>query len=745
MLDKWFLEDLKECFSESNRVVIVDENEEYSWLVNKVKEELPAKIFTVDDQLDDLEVKYRIEAEYDDQPTLIYSKVDPYKERNARPYMIQEYIATGISFQEKLSRYIKEKTKLDLKPEDLVLAGELSTWPQNKNQKYWDNLRIEGEKAIFGDFDFLVLGFLNDPDGYYNALNEYGQESLYQLFAQLIGEGNILRDTPPETVAQWISKKIFDDLINENNETRSIYKKWIDSKTYRGSLEKRLREYEVPKGIDPWKVSPSHPFRAVDEQWLTEIVDKILDNRNISEEKKELIKSRSEEKEGCLLASAQYWAAVSELLSFEGTPDYRLESIESFINAYTQELYKLDQALRHIQTLFLNKENALKAFQSLYQEKMKPYLNKWRDLFKDYEPDQNNYILEGILKKSSGEIAIIVGDAIRLEVAEEIRNKLSDNDYELNLNIVKGDYPSTTKNNMSSLFGSIITDDKKKREETLQKNSEGRLDFDSLDRVSGKVVPGTSLILYSSDVDDLSEKGQEKALKYYDQFVEEVAQKIEQLMDMGYSEVHLVTDHGFLFNFNVPEAEKIAVDAFRDKKPRERYLLSNDDIEVDGFIKIEKSYEGYNYIYFPLGLNPLRTRGKYGFAHGGISPQELLLPHLTVNKRVESRLKVWIKNKKSLEDISSDNIDVVIESQKERTLFQQERRIVVRVISEDDIIFSTEKLMKANEKYPFSCGVGSHVKEYKVQVLDATTKQIIDEVKGRREELRRGLNGFDND
>ncbi len=240
--------------------------------------------------------------------------------------------------------------------------------------------------------------------------------------------------------------------------------------------------------------------------------------------------------------------------------------------------------------------------------------------------NQSGYLYREILSDNEKK-AIIVGDAISYEVSQEILNKFDSSDFIKTSKIVSGNYPTTTANNMSSLFGSPYFTSRNKREEYLNNKLDSNLQIFNLDELEKDNIDSSKpLIAYGQDIDSLSEQGHEAALKYYPTFIDSVADKIKELLDAGYVEVHLVTDHGFVCNFNIDEADKYS-SPVEDGKVKDRYILSNTKLDdLDNFVVQEKSLDGYDYIYYPKGIDPVKSARQYGFAHGGITPQEILLP-----------------------------------------------------------------------------------------------------------------------
>lgn len=745
MLDKWFLKELEDLFTKTDRVVLIDQNQAYDWLLDRINSELDAKVFKVIDYIDDFEVKYNVEKEYRDQNVLIHSYFDPAKIED-RYYMIQEYASVGEKFKQQLSRYISQCSGLQdsdvkLSPEELVLAGKMSCQRENNNQEYWNRIKFNGKQAILGEFNRMVLRFLSEPEQTINQLSQTGKKLFYQLISQYI---EFTPDNkPPTTVANELSQAIFDNIIFANSDTKEIYRTWVDSHSYRDSLLEYLEDYELPADFDIWQVDTNHPFQELDKKWLEKISERAFVDEEIPDKMIDTIKSRVRAKEGLEITGNYYWKAILELLTFNAKPAHKIEDLIDFIELYKHKLYRLDQAQRDIYEHFLDQKRIRQGFKAIYTMQIKPYLDRWFELFNNYRENQTDYLNQEIFSKAQNNVAVIIGDAIRFEVAQEIAETLDNDDYEITNSIFKGNYPSTTMNNMSSLFGSIITNSRKKREDSLAEELDTELTVAELDQLDVENIDANQpTIIYSSDIDKLSEEGNEAALKYYQTFVDSVIDKIEALLEAGFAEVHLVTDHGFVYNFDIEEADKFIAPV--DGKKRDRFILANQEVEVDNFIKVKKDYEGYNYIYFPKGINPIKSRGKYGFAHEGITPQEVLLPHLKVTKKSESSLEVKIANKDQLAEINSNNLNLKIEAEEGLDLFNQVREVIVQVLDNtENKLFSQKLEISPGERRSFNLSIDSN--KFTILVLDAVTKQRLDVLKGEKVNLRSGLDGFDLD
>lgn len=745
MLIKWFKEDLNSLYKESDKVVLVDPGQDYDFLVESIEIEPDIKVFKVDDYLSDLEVKYLIEKKYSNSKVLIHTYLKTYNSDN-RQYMIQEYVATGSEFSRPLNRYILDKSGLKdsdvrLSEEELILAGKMSLKSENNNHEFWQNIRVQGREAILGEFDEIALRFLAEPDNYVNSLPQGGRKHLYNLIGEYL-DFTPEEDTDPTVVASEFANKVFYNIITGNKSTDKIYKNWIDSHKYRDKLKNYLSEFELPSSLDIWKVNPDHPFTEIDNLWLEELSELVLNNKDIPSYITNAIKNRKNRKEGIEITNNYYWIPIYQLLTFDAKPQHKIGDITDFIDFYKNTLYKMDQAFRYINQYLLNKDKSRKAFSALYKEKMKPYLDRWFELFGNYRENQSDYLYREIFSKDERK-AIIIGDAISYEVSQEIVDKFNNyKKFNITNKIINGDFPTTTVNNMSSLFGSPYYDSRSKRESYLEDKLENELQVFVLDNINiENINPSKPAIIYGQDIDALSEKGHETALKYYNTFINTIVDKIKELLDTGYVEVHLVTDHGFVCNFDIDEADKYSAPV-SDGKVRDRYILSNQHKDDENSFVVKETKNGeYNYIYYPKGIDPVKSKQQYGFAHGGVTPQEILLPHLILKKESSSRLNVKITNKEQLKNIGANSFSIKIKAEENADLFKTPRDIIVKVEDGERTPFKQELTINPSQEKKIDLTL--NLNRYNILVQDAVSKEVIDSVKGKKENLRGGLDGFD--
>jgi hypothetical protein len=359
-------------------------------------------------------------------------------------------------------------------------------------------------------------------------------------------------------------------------------------------------------------------------------------------------------------------------------------------------------------------------------------LDKWFQFFDDYQEQQTG-ILQKLLDANNSKTAVIVGDGVAYEIASQVASKVN-RDFKCSQNVLLADIPSETENNMSRIYmaNGVTERVQSNREKYLQQqNPNTSIDFIRLDEVNDDARPSQYLICTYKDIDDMGEKLQHKALKYFPETINFFAEKITQLLKSGYNNVYLITDHGFVLTGLLNESDKIAVTYNGNGARAERYIRTSDKQNelVDYLIEVKRSYEDFNYLYFAKNMNPFKTAGVYGFSHGGLAPQELITPyfHWQRAEDLTPQIEVVIQNKADLLSVTGELFQIKLQANPHKTdLFSISRKVYLiffsngSQISKSDVFFikQAETLIK---EYTFE----GH-SELEVHLLDAQSKEQLD-------------------
>ena len=86
MLDKWFIEEIKNKLKQANRLVIIDEQQKADFLFDCLKKVKIDNIFTVSTEIEELKTKYDIEKKYLDEKVLVITYIPLEKLKFLREY-----------------------------------------------------------------------------------------------------------------------------------------------------------------------------------------------------------------------------------------------------------------------------------------------------------------------------------------------------------------------------------------------------------------------------------------------------------------------------------------------------------------------------------------------------------------------------------------------------------------------------------------------------------------------------------
>jgi hypothetical protein len=737
MIDTWFKKDLEKIYKNHQIAVFIDESKEARFLLHEVK---GVTIYQTYDDLEELKVKYEIEKQAEkNSRTLIYTT----KTRSSLKF-IREYCETNGCVEIKyLDHYIKKKVNenlnlnLNIPKEELISAAKVSV---GKDKTYWMDLSHKGSSEIF-DLEKELLPFLDNPKIYLIKYDISTQEIFYKKVNELIGQPFVSK--PPKTLAKEVVYFLLDGLKdnNPNPTLLDVYYNWLDSVSCKASFHSYLKNYPTPNKSDIYDIHPSHPFKKIDELWLADIGQNITDKSNIQNLLPKINQRNSNKAARSI--GITFWSHINVLVEFDEKNISQLSSFQECVDFYTNHFYKLDAGIRKLYAEFLTQKELIEPIQEYYKSLSTLFLDKWFKHIEDYKSNQKGKIAE-ILNKNTTKTAIIVGDGVSLEFSKDIISRITNRDYKLTEEYLFAGWPSETMHNMSKLYvdSGEVFQKKEDREKYLQNsNSEKEIEFIDLENVNELTDKSHYLICSYKDPDKLGETYQQKALRYFDQVAQTYADKIQQLLQNGYKQVYLVTDHGYTLTGILENSDKIEVNFKGKTYKSERFIQAElkQSIDPDLLVEKESKQDEFEYCYFAKRLGPFKTPGVYGFSHGGLSPQETIVPYLkwTNEDDSEELLQVSIVNKKELSEVTGDIFAIRLNgSSSADSLFATGRKIILlffadgKKYNESDIITLT-KDVEIKKDYQF--GKHDHIE---VKVLDAVSKEQLDRVSIKQSSAR---------
>jgi hypothetical protein len=727
MIDNWFKKDIEKILASHPIAVFIDESKEASFLMDDIKNDV--QVFRTSNEIEELKVKYEIEKTiHNGSQFLIYTNTP----KEALKF-IREYCETNGSVEIKyLEHYIKKKVSqhlnlnINLPKEELISAAKVSV---GKTQTYWMDLSHKGASEIF-DLEKELLPFLDNPKAFVKNFDKGTQVIFYKKVSELIGQTYIKK--PAQTLASEVTNELLDGLWNNNINPilLNIYKAWLDSLSYQKSFFKYLGKYKSDKKTNIFDIHPSHPFKKVDDLWLKDIGKHINDSKYMAAIIPK-INQRSADKSAIRL-EITFWREVKTLLEFDAKNINQIGSFQEAVDFYIKHFYKVDKAIRKLYSEFLGDKEIIEPIQEYYKDLASRYLDKWFRYIDSYSSNQTGKIQE-ILDKHKSKTAIVVGDGVSWEFAQDIIGSFEKSDYEFTENYLLAGLPSETEHNMSQLYvasGKVLKNKKDREKYLVKTNADKEIAFIDLEKVNETTDTANYLICSYKDPDKLGENHQQNALKYFDIVANTYAQKIKQLLQNGYNQVYLVTDHGFTLTGVLENSDKIDVTFSDPVKKSERYIRSKTQQSFDKsyLIEIPKKYNEFEYCYFSKRLGPFKTPGVYGFSHGGMSPQETLIPFFKwTNNNNDDLLEVVITNKDDLKEVLGNLYSVKLKGVSESEgLFTLERKVILlffangKEINKSDII-TIAKGEEIKKEYQFDDN-----RNIEIKVLDINTKEQLD-------------------
>lgn len=732
MIEKWLRNEIDKKICNSNRIVILDQSSRWKFLVDAACTDIC--LYSTKDysskwqrKQDELFLRHEIEKNHKNDQVVIYVS----RELAADSFLI-EYAKTGGCIElatEWVRDVLLKETSLQvsLTDDELYTACQLGIF---KDINWWKKVvqKIEGLLSIEND----ILDFFDNPNGFLESKTPAVKNLYIQEFCKLLQQP--VQDKPADTFASEIARHIFTGILEGNISEKEyvIYCKWIDSRNHESSFKKYLGEYQLPSTIDIDKVKDNHCFEVVDKKYLTKLVENI---NNASEVKNILdkIKKRLKFKKSNPYI-AKWWQDIADIMDF--TVVCNDASIDGISRYYTVEFSKTDRSMRRILTYLKADINIVKPIQEYYERINQDLLKSWFAHYGEYQESQKGYLVN-LIKNTSKKIAIIVGDGVRYEVADSVASRVA-SDISVDKKFMYAGLPSETEHNMSALYttdGEIIAE-KKEREKKLSDETGKDITYMQLDEVNG-TTDGEILVLTYKDIDDAGEKMQQGMLRLVDEFEDILVEKIQLLLHLGYKEVHLVTDHGFVLTGILEESDKIPTDDISGgKKVSERYIRSVDEQSGSKYISIEEHYENYNYVNFAKSSRPFVSTGKYGYSHGGFTPQEVVIPNFVFTYNKQNQMDVDITNKKDLIDIAGNILTVKFSSGEAKDVLSYQRKVRVLLYVGDKIVDKSSIISispGSQEKVELSLDSAT---EGVVVIIDEDTKDQLDKAKVTKSQMR---------
>lgn len=717
MIGIWFREDIERILAEHRYVVVTDANSEGCFLLKYLPEEI--KQLPISNEYSEIEAKYLAESEYADNPILFYAK-----KKATQLTFLQEYVQTGgLLVLDDMEVYIKQKLfdatgkNTHLTKDQLLLAAKLS---EGKNKNWWQSV-ADGITEPLRLEDWL-LDFLHAPAATQGKMDETVWNVFRSEVYRLIDKPQT--EQPAEAMTQEVVNTILQSLADNTIEglLLEVYYQWADSTEKIDTLRKYADNYVLPADINPLKAHPNHPFAALDRQ-LMKMLSSAMKLHQDTKELTKFIKQRTQDRKARAF-KPQWLQSVLLLCTFKVEGLGQVTTYQDMGTYYRLHFASLDTAMRRIYTAWLNEPTTLRPLQEHYTILNNELLTYWYGINDKYIATQKDIVVNAL--SGDKRTAVIVCDGLRLEIAEAVVNDITDKNVKIDRNTALSVLPSVTENGMSALFGCGEPTMNAQSRFNILKSAYDDVVIMPLNMLNDGVT-ANRLVLNYGDIDEVGEKKQLGALKDITNYEPELREKIAHLFRLGYNKIVLTTDHGFVLTGLLDEADKEPRPEGNIQKIEERFVLTEEPLNTSNLIERTGRYFNSNYQYYAKTDKPFKTTGRYGYSHGGFTPQECIIPAYELN--IESNdmaLRVMIFNKKELKAVTGNYFTVKLLAEGcELDLFRNERKVKL-------LLFAGNKMVSGNQIFSMKPGETIHAEFEmtqgiaKVVLVDKETSVQID-------------------
>lgn len=379
--------------------------------------------------------------------------------------------------------------------------------------------------------------------------------------------------------------------------------------------------------------------------------------------------------------------AASELLSTLATATFEVTSFDAGLQRYQREWFRIDQLYRHFQLAVRTTDHA-DVVEALREEVENYYVNKflfplgtaWQRHVDAVDTWQSEVLrpqwsfyqdqVEPLVRKGTKKAVVIISDALRYEVAEELSTRIRQEDrFDAALDAVLGLLPSYTQLGMAALLphttlahsreGDPVLVDGQRSDGTENRNK-------ILEPVDGFAIPAEAVMgmtnqelkqlytghrvfyVYHNGIDAVGDKAasERSVFEAAERTLDALVKLVKKLTSANATNIFITADHGFLY-----QDSPLADTGYLSTKPQgddlavvnRRYVLGRGLKDDPAFKLFEPEQVGLASdleVQVPKSIHRLRLPGAGSrYVHGGAALQEIVVPMLAINKKRKSDIR----------------------------------------------------------------------------------------------------------
>ena len=545
--------------------------------------------------------------------------------------------------------------------EDDILKELIKCYYKSPN-KYEDVFKFGREEFVLGLFNKEFMAEVKSHD----ELPELFEKLIYTYFMTTIKEvpqgahGKFLLTQRMTNVHVFVDNIMHDDNIKEYFEKIAC------------EVEEKLGVDETLSNMGIENYITSDAFEIIDRQIVKYIANKLINGgldynvyREYIDERRTKYWFKKFENEYELLNNA-----INLLEKISSVKDsIKVKDISEFAEDYANNFSDIDAFYRKVYFYFDNikdkdifiplRDNIENVYLNVYIEELS---GKWATVIESTDRYDVSSIVsqrdfyKNYIKPQKNRVVVIVSDAFRYECAKELYGRLvhTEKENECELSYMQGLVPSYTKLGMASLLPNtklervkdsddILVDGKnasstKARMEILQSANEDSIAITYSDLYEKtkiewqNIFKGKQVIyIYHNTIDKAGESSESNVFDACNKAIDDLELLINDL-DKTFSGIlaFITADHGFFYRRSKIETYE-KVDKNKDAtNSKTRWYYSDNKSNKEGELSVSLDYlfgENSGYVNIPKGNSIFKRQGTgVNFVHGGILPQEVIIP-----------------------------------------------------------------------------------------------------------------------
>ena len=468
-------------------------------------------------------------------------------------------------------------------------------------------------------------------------------------------------------------------------ECLSFLKEWMRNATYKDDFKRLSEKVEKKYDLSSWAASQKTLFDCESSLIVERNLEKSMLSRiNASGTFKELRNLITSESDVVSRMSSHFWSNEGEIVIWKtldlagkvitaidraSSEMEKANSASEMVERYRDNWSKIDNDYRtfrlkadandKLQTLSRCVRTIYRDYQNQLNEKFLNQISRQRDLSIEGLPCQTEFWER--VASSKKKRAVILVDALRFELGQDLAIRLGQSmrDVEISCEPLIASLPTLTPIGMSFLIpargikvnvadGNWQVQSKDftgnlavvaERKKLIMKRHPKAAIFDDLEAlISASDVDleqENPIVVFTRELDCLGHDSGllNLSLDYLGEYLNGLSKAIKRLVGAGIEEVHIASDHGFIIIEDVIDADKIPLDKNTSiLYAGHRCLVGKSLPENLGVVFDLPNSDGLKFCV-PQGTGIFKKRGRNEFLHGGISLQEILVPHIQVVMR----------------------------------------------------------------------------------------------------------------